>query len=601
MFAAMAEKAREASSETESGVAQLGGRLAEMVGGVEGLERQQKALSPKGQGDDDLSHTMRRRLVEMGVTVDANPYAPRSGVRTPQWVLEAQVYNQALDVTAQPGFPQQQLHMWSLAADKNACYWAQMELRERGGLVGLAFQYMVASAQQAVNDRYTLRPGERKLTVDGKLGPETARRMADTLGDEQAARYAKEREEERAAEARFEAEWAQESIQDMDNLGQLSTNAGGMLDAMFPRPGDKKSLTFQVNCRPNPAISIGLEFNFRGERTDAGKLKLGLDLGGFIRGDIEVGAFGVSVASAWAKARLYGYMDVSGDSGGEIFDLIQLAIWDKVADVSVDVAQFLWGGGFAVDVSNQMDDDDYIEYGWGFEASGGASWGSSNGAGGNQYKAQAGVKHQQGKRLVSAPARYGSGKMYTTEDTRTTTYSGALTVAAAGAKFTGQLAYSDIRIGGRSKGKVKGTLHRKVSAAQLLADFSSGNLGPLFADWGMSAIGGIIKAVDGTVGLGVSAGGGRTVGTVLATARDLSMAANLAEVAGLAQLGSQISGLSGSIGQKLDVTVSWSDKGCEVSVELARTSGFEIGTKDKTPIYLKFEDATRLLKWKEGF
>ena len=182
---------------------------------------------------------------------------------------------------------------------------------------------------------------------------------------------------------------ATENFGEMETLGGgFVSAAGGLVDACLPNEGDKGKVQIAVNVpvEQSGTVMVGLNFVTEAERDDNG-VKIRAQLGGAVTASQRVSLYFVTM-EAFARAEVFGFMEAYGDTSREAFQLMLLAIQNRIAAQSETVADALFERGAINAVQGQMDGDDYVESGLGGRFSAGV--GVSDGDGDSLAGAGAG-------------------------------------------------------------------------------------------------------------------------------------------------------------------------------------------------------------------
>lgn len=514
-------------------------------------------------------------LLGIPYEADPNPYGPTEGQPSPAWVADAQSYNRSRVASR---FTDLALRLLRAGGDNDAYTWA-LEEHRREGKIGYAFSHLVASTQEIVNQRLPRGADEAPLDVDGCVGPETEARITRllTVNDAKMA-DAQEDKDVRQAAARTE-----KAVDDVDSMGDVAGAGGDLLEQLLPNPGDEKSLEVGINCPVLGGVAkFGMFAKISGKHTDKDKFEVRLDAGFKLSGKLETW-----VATAWAKAKLYGYVEVTADSGDEVFDLVMLAAYEEVSDVSDDLASMLWGGAWAASVIDGMDKDDAVEYGLGVDVEAGVSFGSGGGDDDDGFEASAGAGATWGTKLTR-----GEDEGYFNTLDRASVYT---QTASASVKVPGwgesTLTYTNKDEDGDASGSVAFTSKREIHPA----DFAKLLVNGLAIEQVLSGCKEVSASVARLIQGDAKAGAaGRRVSAALEDAQS-RLAAPSADLA-VGALVDKLTPLSQELSQVLKVTASWDKSGLTFDVEICGLNELTIG-EDDDPMYLKYESLTRMLKF----
>jgi len=548
---------------------------------------------------DDVSHAWNTSDVGQAVNEyvgyepdqdqEPNPFGPTPGVKTPQWVLDAQAYNQ-WRVTER--FREVATLALRAGGDHDAYTWALHEVRTRGH-IGLAFSYLVASAQEEVNARLERGPDEGPMKVDGCLGPDTESRMKRHVGlkDARTSIALDEKDIERQQEDMEKAgDDASEQFEDVDSIWDISRAGGDLVDALLPNPGDKKSLEVGINCPMFGGVAkFGLFASIAGERQDSGKIKIRCEAGASLSGELETW-----IATAWAKAKLYGYVEIVADDAAEVFDLLMLAIHEEVEDVSEDLADYMWGSSFESDVVEDMDDKDYVEYGLGASVEAGVKWGGGNmlTGPGDDYEASAGIEGQWGNRITRGDEIPGLGVMAKSQFVEV--YTAKLGCSLPGG-WSGELAYKNAERGGKASGGVELKAQREIDMMDFASQLSTDALNEQLIGYAGRVAGLVQGLIQEDSGL-LKDDSSQQVGAAMDTIASGSFGIPVGVSEGISKLKDKYGKFGQKLSQVMTLSVGWDDKG-KVELDFEICGGNTVNWGDKTdPIYLEFQSLSRILK-----
>jgi hypothetical protein len=273
---------------------------------------------------------------------------------------------------------------------------------------------------------------------------------------------------------------------------------------------------------------------------------------------------------------VFGYLEAQGDTGEEVFRFLSYALYHRVAQVSTDAADYVWGRRFRSRTRRMMDENDYVESGLGAEFSAGIS-----ADGGNQAVA-AGVRGSTGTRITSAGEQSVSmfaGKL-------------AITSAPWGGELQVQLTGGE----GNESGEISISVARQANLLDFASVLEDGSIQTLMIDWvaGILAMGqSLLSRTSGAQAQSL----GRRVGAIAGMVRDGSLGMNIGEAAALRAMGGALRSLSSvNMGQKLTVKLGVKPDEVGFESELERTSQIEFGANDRAPVYVNLESSTRILK-----
>jgi hypothetical protein len=194
-----------------------------------------------------------------------------------------------------------------------------------------------------------------------------------------------------------------EATEDFGEVGTLGggfvSAAGGLVDACLPNEGDKGKIQIAVNIPVDSSgtVKVGLNFVTEAERDDNG-VKIRAQLGGVVTASQEIPLYFVTM-EAFARGEVFGFIESYGDTSTEAFELILLAVQNRIAGYSDTVADALFERAHIDAVQSHMDSDDYVESGLGGSLS--AGMGVSDSSGDDIAAVGGGVGGSTGTRLES--------------------------------------------------------------------------------------------------------------------------------------------------------------------------------------------------------
>jgi len=151
--------------------------------------------------------------------------------------------------------------------------------------------------------------------------------------------------------------------------GGFAGVAGRMADLLVTDDGDKASLDIKLKLAvPLPSgldATVALNLN-------AGVARSGDQREAACGFEFLLGAqLDVVVAKAFIEAGLVGKLKTSGDSFEEAFRLMILALYDRMHRSAPDLADAIFSDDCMEEVSEDMDEDDYVQYALGFKVAAG--------------------------------------------------------------------------------------------------------------------------------------------------------------------------------------------------------------------------------------
>ncbi|GAB4569898.1 MAG: hypothetical protein Tsb0020_24320 [Haliangiales bacterium] len=360
------------------------------------------------------------------------------------------------------------------------------------------------------------------------------------------------------------------------NLGEITTfgdsfysRAGAVLDALLPNEGDKGKVQINVNLPVNANVRVSFQFVCEGERNSNG-----------IKSRVEVGA-GVTatvdlwVAEAFAQAMVFGYLEAQGSNGAEVFRFMSLALYERVASVSRDAADYVWGRSFRRRSRAMMEGEDFVESGMGVEFSAGLSADGGNQAVGAGVRASTGTRiDPTGEHSVAMLA----GKF-------------AITSAPWSGEVGVQLSGND----GQEAGQLSFSLARNTNILDFATMLEDGSIQTIMLDWcasSMAMLQSLIRQTNGAQGQNLA----RRVGAIANMVRSGSLGVSLGSAAAIRGLSGTLSSLSAaSMGQKLTIALGVTPSSISFQADLERTSQLEFGANARAPVYVSLETASSML------
>jgi hypothetical protein len=177
----------------------------------------------------------------------------------------------------------------------------------------------------------------------------------------------------------------------VSSMGDFSKLAGKLVESIAPKPNRQGALKLAVNFPiGGGGLAVGFTFDGSVSRGDK-KLSVGFEVG--VTGTAKLDVW---IAEVFAQARVFGYIEASGDSGAECLRLIGLAIDQRIRQVrgGGKVADLLFGKDYAGSVAKGMDKDDSVESGLGASLEVGAKVDK-------EHSAQASASAQAGTKITA--------------------------------------------------------------------------------------------------------------------------------------------------------------------------------------------------------
>lgn len=376
---------------------------------------------------------------------------------------------------------------------------------------------------------------------------------------------------------------ATENFGEMDTLGGgFVSAAGGLVDACLPNAGDKGKVQIAVNVpvEQSGTVMVGLNFVTEAERDDNG-VKIRAQLGGAVTASQRIRLYFVTM-EAFARAEVFGYMEAYGDSSTEAFELLLLAVQNRIATQSETVADALFERTHIQAVQGNMDGDDYVESGLGGRFSAGV--GVSDSDGDSVAGAGASVGGSTGTRLVSD----GRGGV---ESQGVNTLEGGLTGSVDPFSLEGKLK-------GRWTNGQLDQVEAEVSGQHDLDMDSLQNV--VGARWVSGVVGTLTSLMTGSSGMLDDDNATRRVGGIASTLGQVSASGALAEGAA-AQAIDGLRGAGVTLAHKVTVKGVWeAGKGYGAELTLERVGGIEVGRNERDRFYLLVENLQRVFQIKVG-
>ena len=376
---------------------------------------------------------------------------------------------------------------------------------------------------------------------------------------------------------------ATENFGEMETLGGgFIAAAGNLVDACLPNEGDKGKIQIAVNIpvEQSGTVKVGLNFVTEAERDDNG-VKIRAQLGGAITASQEIRLY-FATLEAFARAEVFGFLEAYGDNSQEAFQLMLLAIQNRIAAQSETIADVLFDRGAISAVQGGMDGDDYVESGLGGSFSAGVGAVDRNGD--PITGAGAGVSGSSGTRLSSD----GRGGV---RSQGVTTAEGVLNGSQAPFSLEGKL-----------KGKwTDGQLTQVEGEISGQADLDMENLQTVVgARWVSGVVSTLSSVITGGQGVLDDANTARRVGGITSMLSQVSASGSLAEGAA-AQAIDGLQGVGVTLAHKVTVKGVWdASKGYGAELSLERVGGIEVGRNVRDRFYLLVENLQRVFQIKVG-
>lgn len=362
----------------------------------------------------------------------------------------------------------------------------------------------------------------------------------------------------------------------VNNLGEISTfgdafysRAGAVLDALLPNQGDKGKVQINVNLPVNSNVRVSFQFVCEGERNADG-LKARVEVGAGVTATVDLW-----VAEAFARAMVFGYLESQGDNGQEVFRFMSLALYERVASVSRDAADYVWGRSFRRRSRGMMDEGDYVESGMGVEFAAGLS------ADGGNQAVGAGVRASTGTRITAAGSQ------------DVNMIAGKLALTAA--PWSGELGVQLTGGQGNESGELSFSLARTANMLDFAGVLEDGSIQTLMIDWcarALSTARSLIARTNGAQGQDMA----RRVGAIAGMVRSNSFGMNIGSAAALRGLGQQLRSLnSHNLGQKLTIKLGVTPNNVSFQADLERTTQIEFGANDRAPVYVNLENSSTMI------
>lgn len=358
------------------------------------------------------------------------------------------------------------------------------------------------------------------------------------------------------------------------SVGGFSTAAGALVDAVCSDDDSGADMRIVANFPINPTVSVGFDFQISAEREN-NHTKIRVQVGGAVTGRVDAW-----IVEAWARAEVHGYVEAQGNNGTEAIRLLMYGIRDRIAARSPDLANRMFGGGFARETEQEMGEEDYVETGMGASLSGGV------GAGGHEGpRASASVGGETGTRISGGR----EGEAPHREDARsvrlTASFSGGESFPAVGAKI--DLAWAD--------GHLKEVAFEAEAEQDLDFEHFEHLIGPQFlGEWA-----GSLQNAIGTHSTLVAHSGddaARQFGSMAGMTTRLSGAT----IGGAAALHHALEEHGHGVGLEVKygvkTKISWEHgKGMKLALVLFRKSEFSFGHDERSPLFVQLTASSRIL------
>lgn len=360
------------------------------------------------------------------------------------------------------------------------------------------------------------------------------------------------------------------------NLGEISSfgdafysRAGAVLDALLPDQGDKGKVQININLPVNANVRVSFRFVCEGERSASG-VKARIEVGAGVTATVDLW-----VAEAFAQAMAFGYLEAQGDTGEEVFRFMSLALYERVASVSADAADYVWGRSFRRRSQRMMDGDNYVESGLGVELSAGLS------ADGGDQQVGAGVRASSGTRISAAGTQSVS------------MLSGKLAVTSS--PWSGEVALQLSGGEGNESGQLSFSLARDTDITSFASVLEDGSIQTLMLDWAAGVVSSASRLISRTSGA-QSQSLARRVGAIAGLVRSNSLGLNIGSAAALRGLAQSLRALNTvNMGQKLSITLGVTPSQVSFQADLERTSQIELGRNARAPVYVSLENSSMIV------
>lgn len=372
------------------------------------------------------------------------------------------------------------------------------------------------------------------------------------------------------------------------DMGEVSTfdsgffgKAGALLDASCPNAGDKNKLQVAVNVPVDSSgtIKVGFDFSVETEREDNGNLKARCQLLASVLASKKANLYFATI-EAFAQFKGGGYIEASGQKGGDIFGLFGLAIQQRVNNSSSTVADAIFGERYAADMLESMGKDDYVESGLMGEFSAGLSVKTDDDERGNGVA----VGASSGTRLSKGD----SGEL---KKDAMSQASVALSLGISPFQATGKILAKDVN--GKAD-SVEASLEGEAMVSA--SDLSELAEGGQWLSGMISQAGSLISEKSGAV----SNSGARQVGALGSFMVNGSAAGALASTAAAKAI-DKLDRYGVKLGHKLSIKGTWTEgKGFELDVDLERVRQIEFGDGPRDTVYVLLENVDRVFKIHKG-
>lgn len=380
---------------------------------------------------------------------------------------------------------------------------------------------------------------------------------------------------------------------EMPSMGKgFCETAGGLVEALVPELGDSSKMVLRVNI---PVSGGLLYFSFMGsvERDnmiDDNQYKARLEFSAGYGADK-----GAWIFKAFVEAGVFGYLEASGDSGKETFNLLTYGISRMVATVSEEAAKYVFDKGESAQaIEKGMDREDYAQVGAGvrasaaLEAGGHKVGGSVEASGAARFSGKGAKGHEKGVETETI-AMGQAGITWATGD---------WSFGGSAAVTIGLTSERLLAINGSA------TASKSLDLAEL-RDLVGPKAGArIFEAWGidaLTAIGPMVMELLHTWGSSIDP---KPIQDGIGTAMANVSGARLAGVLGatsIAQAVGKVSDLgdvSAPMSYEVGIDFEWKPGiGTSLSIQLKRVSAIEMGKESgEAGTYAKIENATRILK-----
>lgn len=374
-------------------------------------------------------------------------------------------------------------------------------------------------------------------------------------------------------------------IQGLDS--GFARSAGAVLDALLPNVGDKGKVQIDVNIPVGASGNVKVSFEFIAEAEREGEgVKGRVQIGGGITAQTKADLYFCTV-DAFARAMVFGYMEASGDSSAEMFDLLVLGLQQRVYGVSQQIANAVFDKKLVKETIRGMDEDDYVESGVGLDVSAGASikgrGGEGEGEGGPDVKG--GVKVQTGKKLMRG---HGTDLEETPVSQVEVSVSGKADPFEIEGKLTAKWEEGEFAA-------LEGELSGKAPLdGEKLEDLV------MAGEWFSGTITQLGSIIGGGAGLLEDHDAARKAGGLARFVLDCSGVGMVAKGASKEAI-EKLEGMGVEVSHKLTLKGAWEkEKGYSLQIDLERSNEIKYGEDEKALVYVLVENVQRVFRIKIG-